>query len=409
MREEAALTRTSRPSKTWLTGTAWASLLVFAAASTLLSVSLKQIGTDLAIGYSLRGTVALARCCVLALSTFAVGYTADRLGKRWLLAGGMVVVAGGLWCVGFTSAFAGLMVGTMVAGAGLGCLEGLASPLIADLHPARVEMHMNVLHAFFPVGIVVFSLVIGRALDLGVPWRLPFAVAALPALAVGVMFAVGTYPEDPSGRRRRPLPIRCILARPLFWLLAVAMALTAGCEGTLIYWTPNFVQDVYGQGALVGAAGLTAFTAAMAVGRVASGIVARFVPLPRIMLAMALLDAVLALALVLTRDLAVSMRVLALVGLCTGCFWPGILTVATRRIAAGSATLLAMISVAGIAGFGVVPWLVGLVAESRGLRTGFALLPVVLLAATAVLGLAFRLEASAVRLEPPGDSERPAD
>ncbi|KPK62953.1 MAG: hypothetical protein AMK73_05505 [Planctomycetes bacterium SM23_32] len=352
----------------WLTATAWVSLLVFAATSTLTSVSLKHIGTDLEIGYSLRGLIAFARAIVLAASTFTVGYWADRTGKRRLLSAGMCVAALGLVCVGRSSGYAGLLAGTMLMALGLGSLEALISPLITDLHPERVETQMNVLHAFFPAGIVLASQVVGRALDAGVPWRMPFTLVALPAVVVAVMYGVGRYPDARAGGRPTPVRVRAVLANPLFWALAFAMWLTAGCEGALIYWSPNFVQDAYGTTATVGAWGLTAFTAAMAVGRFGTGAAARFVPLSRLMVCLALLAAGSGLVLVLVDALWVSMTAFVLAGLFVACFWPSILTVANRRIAARSATLLAMLSVAGIAGFGVIPAVIGALADARGLR-----------------------------------------
>jgi fucose permease len=390
MRNDAA------PTIRWLTFTAWVSLLVFAATSTLMSVSLKQIGTDLAIGYSLRGLLALARSFVLASTTFLVGYTADRVGKRALLGTGMCVVALGLLLVGRSSGYAGLMGGTMVMAVGLGTLEALISPLIADLHPDDVDTQMNVMHAFFPVGIVLASQVVGRALDAGVAWRVPFTVVALPALAVAVMYGAGRYPDARAEARPRPVPVRRILATPLFWVLALAMWLTAGCEGALIYWSPNFIQDAYGATATTGAWGLTAFTAAMAVGRFGAGAAARRVPLSRIMLGAVFLAAGATLTLVLVSNLAVSIAMLTATGLLVACFWPSILTVANRRIAARSATLLAMLSVAGIAGFGVIPWGIGTLADVRGLRFGLGVVPIALLAAGGALLAVFRMDVGPV-------------
>ena len=387
--------RDRRASVRWLTATAWASLLVFALTSTLTSVSLKAIGSDLAIGYGTRGMLALARSVVLAASTFCVGYLADRTGKRRLLSAGMLVVAVGLLHVGRSEGFGGLVLGSMVTGLGLGALEALVSPLVADLHPRSVETQMNVLHGFFPLGVVASSPLVAAALDAGVAWRRPFLVAVLPAAAVAAMYAFGRYPGAAAEDRPEPLSVSRILHSRLFWGLAVAMMLTAGCEGALLYWSPNFIQDAYGASAKAGSAGLMAFTAAMAFGRFGTGAAARVVPLLRIMLAMIAITVVSTLALVLMKGRAATMGALILAGVGVACFWPSILTVATRRIAAGSATLLAMLSVAGIVGFGVVPAIIGRAADAVGLRAGLALVPASLVVAGVALVMVFRLDARA--------------
>ena len=75
-------------------------------------------------------------------------------------------------------------------------------------------------------------------------------------------------------------------------------------------------------------------------------------------------------------SLAATLVSLALVGLFSGTFWPSILALGSEQIAKGSATLFAALAVAGIAGFGLSPLAVGVVAQHAGLRVGMGLLPV---------------------------------
>jgi fucose permease len=374
----------------WVTAAGWASLVVFAATSTLVATSLKEIGSEFELSLALRGALAPARSLVLALFAFAVGYVGDRVGKRRLLGAAMFVIAFALLRMAQSGTYAGLVGGILVLGAGLGGLEALVSPLVADLHPDDVEVQMPVLHAFFPLGIVVSAPIAGWALDSGVPWRVPFAVVSIPAALVGVMFLFGRYPGDGGSARPIVLSVPDVLRNPTFWLLAVVMALTAGTEGSLLFWTPSFIQDGYGATFLGGAFGLVGFSAAMAVGRFSSGFAARVVPLSRLMIVLSFVCALATLSLVAINSLWVSFVSLGVGGLCVACFWPGVLSTATRRIAAGSATLLAMLSVAGIAGFGIVPWAVGLVGDRFGLRVGLGLLPVSMAVAGFALTAVFR-------------------
>jgi len=375
----------SKASVRWLTLAAWMSLVVFAASATLDSVSLKHIGTDLEIGYALKGALAPSRSVVLGLSTLLIGCLADRFGKRRFLGGGMLIVSLALLWIWRSSGYGGLVAGMMLLGAGLGSLEALASPLIAELHPDRVGTQMNVLHAFYPAGIVAASLLVGSALERGIQWRMPFAVAAIPAALVAVMFLCGRYPGSGAASGASVLRVGEVLVNRTFWLLAIAMALTAGCEGSLLFWSPNFIQDQYGVSALVGACGLMIFSSAMAVGRFGTGAAARFIRLERLMVVLAFVGALVTLVLTLAEDVWMNAVSLGLAGLCVACFWPSILTLATSRIGAGSARLLAMLSVAGLVGFGAMPWAVGMLAESFRLRVGLALVPAAMALAGIVL------------------------
>jgi len=369
----------------WLTLTAWLSLLVFAAILTLDSVSLKHIGTDLEISFALKGALPATRSVSLALSTFLIGCLADRLGKRRFLGGGLLVVSLALLLIGKSSSYGGLLAGMMLMGVGLGSVEALVSPLIAELHPHSVGTQMNILHAFFPAGAVVASLGVGVALVCGVYWRTPFTVTAVPVLLGAVMFLAGRYPQKVSMSRAATLRVREVLTNRTFWLLAIAMALTAGCEGSLIFWSPNFIQHEYGVSALLGAWGLTIFSTAMALGRLGTAVALKSLRLEQLMVPLAFLCGLVTLGLALADGLWVSMVSLGLAGLFMACFWPSILTLATCRIAKRSATLLAMLAVAGLVGFGAMPLAIGMLAEYFQLRIGLGLVPAAMTAVGFVL------------------------
>jgi MFS family permease len=374
-----------------LTAASWLSLLLFACTSALVAVSLKRIGGDLGLGFGERGMLAPARSLALAACTLASGYLADRVGKRLFLVAGLCVGALALAWIGLSSGFAGLVVGMALLGVGFGPVESLTSPLMADLHPRRVGTYMNVLHGFYPLGVAATSFLAGLALDRGVPWRRPFLLAAVPIVLLAALFAGGGYPASAAQEGRRPVALRHILGSGVFWLLLSAMVLTAGCEGSLVFWTPNFIQADYGTAALTGGTALAAFSLTMAGGRFGFGAALRFAPLSVLLPALAFAGTGLTLGLVLVDDLHVSMILLGAAGLCLACFWPSILTVATERVAAGSATLLALLATGGIFGFGALPQAIGLVAEKWSLRGALALVPAALAVAGLILRIVFRV------------------
>lgn len=387
------MVRRNGVSVVWLTVTAWMGFTCVAMAAVLLSVSLKRIGQQFAIGYGLQGMLAPTKEAALALAAVTCGYVGDRTGKRWLLGAAMFLVSGGMLAIAGCGGYGGLLAGILVMGMGLGMLEALASPLVAELHPTAVSTHMNLLHGFYPAGLAAFAVVVGFALDRGVHWQTPFLVAALPAAAVGVLFLAGRYPgSEEEGSRRPPLSVRAILANPTFWSLALAMALAAGAEASLIYWAPSFLQSEYNSSPLVGGWVLTVFGLSMAAGRFGMSVVTRRFPVGQLMVRLAFLGVAVALSLVLVKSLWASVVLLALSGFVCAVFWPSILSVATQRIATGSATLLAMLSTAGIVGFGAMPSAVGALADAQkaGLRGGLALVPVGFLLAGIVLAKGLR-------------------
>ncbi|MGD2175561.1 MAG: MFS transporter [Candidatus Brocadiaceae bacterium] len=362
---------------TWrLTGAAWAALFVFATTSTLLSISLKQIGDEFGIGLARRGALAAVRAGALAVSALCIGRAADRWGKKGFLVLAMLATGAGLVWIGSSSAYGSLVAGMIVLALGLGAVEALTSPLVAELHPRNVAQQMNLLHAFYPAGIVLPSLLVGWVLTSGVAWRQPFRLAALPALVVGLIFLSGRYPGEEAENRPVRLTVGQILKNPTFWPLALAMLLGAGCEGGLFYWIPNFLQAQYGVTPMVGGLALTLYSAAMMAGRLGMGAAAGVLTPGGILLRVALAGGVASLALALIPGLAWSLVLIGVTGLCVAAFWPGTLSLAAGRISTGSATLFAMLSVAGIIGFGLTPLAIGAAGEWLGLRAGLCVVPV---------------------------------
>lgn len=355
----------------------------------MIAAGLEAIGEDFEIGLAMRGSLAAARSCVVAVMAFLAGCLADRRGKRWILTSAMLVMAAALLVMATAGRYASLLVGILLLGAAIGTLEGVVSPLTADLHPKRVDFHMNVLHGFYPLGLVVAGLFAGVALAMGVHWRVVVGALSLPALLTAVMFFGGRYPPA-QVHVDGPLPVNRILRIPAFWPLAVVMFLTAGMEGTLTFWAPSFICAEYGSTVIVGASGIVVFGVAMAAGRFGTGFLCRFVSLPHLMLACGVACVIATLVLVVADSLWISFLAITVAGVCVACFWPGVLAMAARTIASGSATLMAMLSVAGVAGFGVLPWLAGLVGERYGLRIGLVLLPAGLAVAVLTQALSFR-------------------
>ena len=378
------------PTVRWLTASVCAAFLVYACTPTLLAVSLKTIGEDLGLDYGQQGALVLVRAAALGAMTLLAGFLADRWGKHLILTGAMFLAAAGMVCVGHSAGLAGLLTGIIITSVGLGGLEALNGALVSDLYPHAVDSHVNLVYAFYPCGVVASSLAVGAALDAGVHWRVPFALLAVPAVLVMAMYWLGRYPVARPTAGGRPLTVGRIVANPRFWLLTVSMLLTAGTMGSMVYWGPSFLQDVYGASGKGSSAALAGFMVAMAVGRFGTGAATRVAPLLRIMLAMAVLAAACTAVIVVVDSLPVTLVVYVVAGLGIACFWPGLVALGVGRIGAGSTTLLAMISSAGILGFGFIPAGVGLLAARCDLRAALGICPAAMAATAALLAaLAF--------------------
>ena len=81
---------------------------------------------------------------------------------------------------------------------------------------------------------------------------------------------------------------------------------------------------------------------------------------------------------------------LVFAGFAAACFWPTVLAEAADRLPVDATMLLVMLACFGIAGFGITPWIMGIIGDAAGLKAGFALIPGLFIGLIVVLALAGR-------------------
>ncbi|MDP0491942.1 MAG: MFS transporter [Verrucomicrobiota bacterium JB023] len=96
------------------------------------------------------------------------------------------------------TAFNFLYWGTFIFGLGHGALEAVSNPLVATLYPNKRTHYLNILHASWPLGMVVGGL-IGWFLGSGADawhWKWQYALFLVPTFAWGIMFFGQKYPQS---------------------------------------------------------------------------------------------------------------------------------------------------------------------------------------------------------------------
>ena len=122
-------------------------------------------------------------------------------------------------------------LGMLLAGIGWGCSEAVINPLTTTLYPDDKTHKLNVLHAWWPGGIIiggVLSQVINGA---GLSWRLKLALVMLPAVALLIMLIGSKFPKTERAAAGVPASemLKAVL-KPGFLVWFVAMLLTSAAE-----------------------------------------------------------------------------------------------------------------------------------------------------------------------------------
>ncbi len=164
-------------------GMAWGLFPLFFAAA---GMSLQQIGWLAAIYPGMWGAGQLV-----------TGALSDRIGRKWLIAGGMWVQAVGIAVVVLSSRFGGFAVGAVLLGTGTAMVYPTLLAAIGDVaHPTWRASSVGVYRLWRDLGYAVGALLAGVTADaLGVP--------AAIWLVAAVTFASGTLAAARMGETRR--------------------------------------------------------------------------------------------------------------------------------------------------------------------------------------------------------------
>ena len=96
-----------------------------------------------------------------------------------------------------TNAFDLLFWGSFLFGLANGTLEAVANPLIATLFPKNRAHYLNILHASWPAGMILGT-VLGWVLDdkMHVSWKIQLGLFLIPTAVYGMMFVGQKMPKS---------------------------------------------------------------------------------------------------------------------------------------------------------------------------------------------------------------------
>ena len=172
-----------------------------------------------------------------SLTLFVASPFLDLIGMRRMLAGASACLIGGTLLVINAGSLADGMglfhlvwIGMMLCGIGWGGVEATINPMTTALYPDDKTSRLNMLHAWWPAGLIVGGLISALFGDLD--WRLLLGLSIVPALPFGILAASAHFPPTEraaAGVSTKDMFLE-ILRRPSFLLWFGAMFLTAASE-----------------------------------------------------------------------------------------------------------------------------------------------------------------------------------
>ena len=179
----------------------------------------------------------------------------DLIGIRWMLAisalgflAGSVFVLAAWWVSIGVMTYPLILIGFLLMGIGWGAVEAGSNPMVAALYPDDKTHRLNVLHAWWPAGIVIGGLG-GLALrGLQVPWQINLLFVVVPALILLYLVLSLEFPVTErvaSGVSYGDM-VRELRLQPMFFLWLFTMMLTAATELAPGQWVDLALSRVVG-------------------------------------------------------------------------------------------------------------------------------------------------------------------
>ena len=351
----------NNPKLTSMDIAASAYLMSYAASAVATPICLMVLSKELNLNLTEGGSIEAVRAILLMAILLFSGMAAARWGKTKVLHAGGFLLTVGLFCYGLAPSYLFILMAMMLVGLGGGLLEALVNPLVQDLHPKDSGAYMNIVNAFFSVGVLTTVLIVGELLTRSISWRNIFTGLALFSLFIALFFlssSVKAHKKNQIPPRAEGNPLhhtRQILKDRHFWIFGLAMVCGGGVESAYTFWSASYIQIYYGTAPRAGALGTALFAGGMIIGRIGGGLVKQHQLHLQILIS-ALSGLIISFGFFWVNSMGLLFCLLFFAGLACACYWPSIQSYAADRVKGESTMLFILLSAMGIPGFALTSW-----------------------------------------------------
>lgn len=274
---------------------------------------------------------------------------------------GLLVYA--LWPTIFPhSAYAGLVIGTLLFSGAGGLGEVLISPVIASIPAKDPDREMSKLHSVYAWGVVfvvilstLFLFIFGTH-----NWNyLALLFAVIPVISF-VLFLNTTVPnlETP----KKVSGVLELMHNKTLWLCVLMIFFGGASEVAMAQWSSSFLEQALHIPKIWGDVfGVALFSVMLGLGRTLYSKIGKNIT--KVLLYGIIGSAVCYFIVAVCNVPIIGVVACALTGLCTSMLWPGNLIVATERFPMGGVFIFAMMAAGGDLGASVAPQLMGIVTD----------------------------------------------
>ena len=354
-----------------------ATFFIFGIVLVLLGATQAALASDLALDLTTSGFLGAALALGLGAGVLVGGPLADRFARGPVFVGSCLVAAAGLLAVDVGRSYAVIVACILLIGLGCGIYETIVNAAIADRYRTRTASALAIVHSAATLGACVGPVLV-QVLHGDRHWSASFHALGYAHCVFALCGGLASF-----GRAKHEdgahvhVPAATWLASPVLPALAIVAFAYVGVENGLTLFAVPLAQS-RAETESAGQWSISTFWLGLLVGRIA--LVLRPVTRGWSLLAANGIGGGLMLCAMSAAPLGPLAAATALAGLALGPVYPLMITLVAQRFPTATGTAVGLVASAGAAGGFAVPWLVGALGDSFGVRPA-----IIVLAAHAVL------------------------
>lgn len=182
-----------------------------------------------------------AYLAAMALVMGLSGFISDKLGKKLIMALGLIMVSVGIFIGGFSYTFNLIVASTFIAGLGAGFYTPALYAYIGEALPSSKGFLTGLTNSIYAFGgffgPLIFSYITEKH-----NWRM--AMLFLAILSLISFMAIWLIPYDKSIFKQKTIPYKSILMNKNIALITVALTIANAGFVAFTAWTPKFLMEL---------------------------------------------------------------------------------------------------------------------------------------------------------------------
>ena len=244
---------------------------MFAMTTDSVGTVIPEVIREFELGLTAGGSFQYATMAGIGISAIALGFLADRIGRKATILIGLVLfgVSSALFAAGHSFLFFTSLL--FISGIGIGIFKSGALALIGDLSRSTGEhaRTMNLIEGFFGVGAIIGPAIVAYMLMQGASWKWVYIIAAMLCALLVLGSALARFPR-PIVTRAEPVRASAAIRMagdPPARFFGTALMLYVGAEAAIYVWAPTYLADYSGSWLWLAAYVVSIFFVLRAAGR----------------------------------------------------------------------------------------------------------------------------------------------